>query len=160
MSRVAIRKASLFVILLACMFATAGCPEIKRLEAENRRLMERNEALQQERDRLLAGDSASQNLQAQLDAKDQTIAERDADITKKTEALLAQEAMIAKLRKALQDRKPIKLPEQLNQALVEIRKTPLDDSDVKARAKVARLVLQRLASESGFELQSRREPKR
>ena len=43
----------------------------------------------------------------------------------------------------------------IKQALAEIKAMPLDDSDMKAKAKTVRSVIQELASKSGIELKSR-----
>ena len=47
----------------------------------------------------------------------------------------------------------------IKEALAEIRAMPIDDSDVKAKAKAARSIIQELASKSGIELQSGRKLK-
>lgn len=47
----------------------------------------------------------------------------------------------------------------LNEALAEIKGMPIDDSDVKAKAKALRSIFQELASKSDIELKLRRKPK-
>jgi hypothetical protein len=47
----------------------------------------------------------------------------------------------------------------ISEASAEIRTMPVDDSDVEARAKALRLIIQELASKSDIELRSRRKPK-
>jgi len=46
----------------------------------------------------------------------------------------------------------------ISQALAEIKAMPLDDSDIRAKAKTVRSVIQELASKSGIELKLRKKP--
>ena len=47
----------------------------------------------------------------------------------------------------------------VDEALAEIKAMPLDDSDVKAKAKALRSIIQELALKSGIELKLRSKPK-
>lgn len=49
--------------------------------------------------------------------------------------------------------------DRLNEALAEIKGMPIDDSDLKAKAKALRSIFQELASKSDIELKLRRKPK-
>ena len=46
----------------------------------------------------------------------------------------------------------------VKEALVEIKAMPLDDSDMKAKAKALRSIIQELALKSGIELKLRKKP--